>query len=66
MSYSSRELLTAILDTVQDSIIPLTAKGVASGCKVFGAAILKKEDLGLVVAATNQETDSPLMVRLLY
>jgi tRNA(Arg) A34 adenosine deaminase TadA len=33
---------------------------VAAGNKVFGAAILRKSDLSLVVAGTNDEIDNPL------
>jgi tRNA(Arg) A34 adenosine deaminase TadA len=55
------DLLNAFLTTTTQDIIPLTAAGVASGCKVFGAAILRKSDLSLVVAATNTETESPLL-----
>ncbi|WVQ80976.1 hypothetical protein IAT38_003083 [Cryptococcus sp. DSM 104549] len=61
MSYSSAQLLDSFLTTTSDKIIPLTAKGVASGCKVFGAAILRKSDLSVVVVATNHETSSPLL-----
>nr|WP_247749121.1 MULTISPECIES: nucleoside deaminase [unclassified Rhizobium] len=38
----------------------MTEKGVADGNKVFGAAILRKSDLSLVVAATNNEMENPL------
>ncbi|KAK8845319.1 hypothetical protein IAR55_006032 [Kwoniella newhampshirensis] len=61
MSWSSTQLLDAFLSTTSDQIIPLTAQGVAAGCKVFGAAILRKSDLGVVVVATNHETSSPLL-----
>ncbi len=61
MSHSPSALLDALLKTTTDAIIPLTADGVASGCKVFGAAVLRKADLGLVLAATNHETASPLL-----
>lgn len=40
--------------------MPLTRQGVALGDKVFGAAILRKEDLSLVVAGSNHETENPL------
>lgn len=49
-----------LLDVLEDSILPLTERGVAAGNKVFGAAILRKEDLSLVVAETNGETENPL------
>jgi tRNA(Arg) A34 adenosine deaminase TadA len=38
----------------------LTRQGVAVGNKIFGAAILRKADLSLVIAATNNETENPL------
>lgn len=56
------ELVSAFLKTIEHGIIPLTAIGVAGGNKVFGAAILRKDDLSIVIAATNQETHSPLLV----
>jgi tRNA(Arg) A34 adenosine deaminase TadA len=34
---------------------------VAAGNKVFGAALLRKSDLSLVLAGTNDETDNPLL-----
>ena len=38
----------------------LTEKGVSEGNKIFGAAILKKKDLSLVVAGSNNETENPI------
>jgi tRNA(Arg) A34 adenosine deaminase TadA len=49
-----------LLAVIEDDILPLTARGVAAGNKVFGAAILKKSDLSLVIAETNNETENPL------
>lgn len=60
--WTASELVSAFLRTAEHSIVPLTTIGVASGNKLFGAAILRKEDLSLVIAATNQETNSPLLV----
>ena len=37
-----------------------TAAGVAAGNKLFGAAILRKSDLSVVVAETNNEMENPL------
>lgn len=54
------DLARRLLDVIEQDILPLTAKGVAAGNKVFGAAILRKSDLSLVVAETNNETDNPL------
>ncbi|KJE05644.1 CMP/dCMP deaminase zinc-binding protein [Cryptococcus gattii NT-10] len=61
MSHTSAQLLDAFLSTTDDKIIPLTAEGVAAGCKVFGAAILRKSDLSVIVVATNNEISSPLL-----
>lgn len=52
--------LDRLLDVIADDVVPLTAEAVARGCKIFGAAILRKDDLALVVAATNNETENPL------
>jgi tRNA(Arg) A34 adenosine deaminase TadA len=51
---------TRLLDVIETDILPLTEGGVAGGNKVFGAALLNKSDLSLVVAGTNAETDNPL------
>ena len=50
-----------LLEVIETDIVPLTEQGVAQGNKVFGAAILHKADLGLVVAGTNEETLNPLL-----
>ena len=39
---------------------PVKRQGVEQGNKIFGAAILAKSDLRLVVAATNKESENPL------
>lgn len=53
-------LAPRLLDVIEHDILPLTQAGVAAGNKVFGAAILKKSDLSLVIAETNNELESPL------
>jgi tRNA(Arg) A34 adenosine deaminase TadA len=50
-----------LLDVIETDILPMTARGVANGNKVFGAALLLKSDLSLVLAGTNSETDNPLL-----
>jgi len=50
-----------LLAVVDEDILPLTERGVAAGNKVFGAAVLRKSDLSLVLAGTNDETDNPLL-----
>jgi tRNA(Arg) A34 adenosine deaminase TadA len=57
---SSNTIAARLLDVVEHNILPLTAKGVSAGNKVFGAAILRKSDLSLVVAETNNELENPL------
>lgn len=53
-------LAARFLDAIENDIVPKTRAGVAAGNKVFGAVILRKDDLSLVVADTNQETANPL------
>lgn len=57
---SNPALIDRILDVIEQDILPRTAHGVALGNKVFGAAILRKSDLSLVIAETNNETQNPL------
>lgn len=54
-------LARALLQTIESSIIPLTRAGVSSGSKVFGAAILSRDDLHPFTVATNDERTSPLL-----
>ena len=53
-------LFSRILETIEFEIVPLTTRGVAAGNKIFGAALLRKSDLSLVLADTNNETANPL------
>ena len=53
-------LLPRILEVIEHDILPLTTDGVAKGNKIFGAAILRKADLSLVLAETNNEIENPL------
>ena len=53
-------LADRFLQVIEDDIVPKTRAGVAAGNKLFGAAILKKSDLSLVIAGTNAETENPL------
>lgn len=50
-----------LLDVMESDILPMTERGVAAGNKVFGAALLRKSDMSLVLAGTNSETDNPLL-----
>lgn len=49
-----------LLDVVEHEIVPLTRQGVEEGNKIFGGAVLRKDDLATVVAVTNRETANPL------
>ncbi|MGF1483646.1 MAG: nucleoside deaminase [Opitutales bacterium] len=53
-------LIARFLEVIECDIAPLTREGVAEGNKVFGAAILRKSDLSVVTAGTNQEQESAL------
>ena len=56
----SKIILDKFLDVFKNDILPLTFKGVDLGNKIFGAAIIKKNDFSLVVDGTNNETENPL------
>lgn len=60
MVIDQTRLCARLLDVIEQDIIPLTGAGVAAGNKIFGAAIIRKSDLSLVVAGTNGETENPL------
>ncbi|KIX95852.1 uncharacterized protein Z520_08560 [Fonsecaea multimorphosa CBS 102226] len=57
----AQDLATALLSTTEKAIIPLTAKQVSQGSKLFGAAVLERATLAPVVCATNNERESPLL-----
>ena len=59
-AHEPAQFILRILDVIEGDIVPLTAKGVARGDKVFGAAIILKSDLSLVVAGSNNEIANPL------
>jgi tRNA(Arg) A34 adenosine deaminase TadA len=56
----SSTIAPRLLDVIDTEILPLTDRGVAAGNKVFGAAVLRKSDLSVVVAGTNGEIENPL------
>lgn len=60
MTAPDLHLINRLLDVIEQDILPKTAEGVAHGNKLFGAAILKKSDLSLVLAETNNELENPL------
>ncbi|KAH7355714.1 cytidine deaminase-like protein [Pyrenochaeta sp. MPI-SDFR-AT-0127] len=60
-SLSGSVFISALLKTIEARIIPLTKEGVASGSKVFGAAIISRENLNPYTIATNNERISPLL-----
>lgn len=60
MTRAEPSFIDRLLDVIEHDIVPKTADGVAHGNKLFGAAILRKDDLSLVVAETNNEMENPL------
>lgn len=58
---SPTTLLSTLLRVTEEQIVPLTRRGVSSGSKLFGAAILSRADLAPVTVATNDERSSPLL-----
>lgn len=53
-------LLERLFDVIEHDVVPKTAAGVAAGNKLFGAAIVRKDDLSVVIAETNNEMENPL------
>ena len=53
-------LIDRLFDVIEHDIVPKTAEGVKKGNKLFGAAILRKDDLSVVIAETNNEIENPL------
>ena len=53
-------LLDKFLDIFKNNILPLTIKGVDAGNKIFGAAIINKEDYSMVISGSNNETETPI------
>jgi len=54
------DLLTRLLDVIELDLAPLSRKRIMEGDKIFGAAILRKDDLSVIIAETNNETSNPL------
>jgi tRNA(Arg) A34 adenosine deaminase TadA len=52
--------IARLLDVIEFDVLPKTEAGVAAGNKLFGAALLRKSDLSLVLAETNNEIENPL------
>lgn len=57
---TEKTIASRLLEVMETDILPLTEHGVSLGNKVFGAAILRKSDLSIVVAETNNELENPL------
>jgi tRNA(Arg) A34 adenosine deaminase TadA len=57
---SDASLIDRLFDVIETDIVPKTEAGVAAGNKLFGAAILRRSDLSVVVAETNNEMENPL------
>jgi tRNA(Arg) A34 adenosine deaminase TadA len=57
---SDARLINRLFDVIENDIVPKTRVGVAAGNKLFGAAILRKSDLSVVIAETNNEIENPL------
>jgi len=56
----SCEQIGKLLAIIEDHIVPRIENGVNEGSKAFGAAVLRKSDLGLVLAGANNEKENPL------
>ncbi|MGD9286945.1 MAG: nucleoside deaminase [Desulfobacterales bacterium] len=54
------KLIDRLLAVMETDIVPLTRKEIQKGNKIFGAAMLRKDDLATVVVGSNNETENPL------
>jgi tRNA(Arg) A34 adenosine deaminase TadA len=54
------DLISRLLDVIETGLIPMSRERIPAGDKIFGAAILRKSDLSLVVGEVNHETANPL------
>ena len=61
MSSQTSLLVDRMLSVLREDVLPMTEAGVREGNKVFGAAVLSKQSLELVVAGTNEEAQNPLL-----
>ncbi len=57
---SEAAMVERLLDVIENDILPKTEKAVSQGHKIFGAAVLLKKDLSLVIAGTNHEGQNPM------
>jgi len=58
--HSDTRHLSRLLEVIKHDVIPLTERGVNAGNKIFGAALVAKDNLSTVLAETNNEIESPL------
>lgn len=54
------DLISRLLDVIEGDLVPLSRQRIEGGSKIFGAAILRKSDLSLLVGEVNNETENPL------
>jgi len=59
-THPPQRLADRLLAAFEDHLLPATRASVAAGNKVFGAALLRKDDLSVVLTGTNNETENPL------
>ena len=53
-------LYSILLTTILEDIIPLTKNSILKGNKIFGGAILNKNDYSLICIGTNNEVENPI------
>lgn len=61
MNSQTTLLVDRLLTVLREELLPLAQEGVREGNKVFGAAVLRKASLELVVAGANEEALNPLL-----
>ena len=60
---AARPVASRLLDVMERDVLPMTERGVAAGNKVFGAALLRKSDMSVVIARHQQRNGQSAVAR---
>ena len=60
MENTDPKFIDRLLKVIEKEIVPITRENTKKGSKLFGGAVLRKEDLSTVLAASNEEAINPL------
>lgn len=60
MAPTDERTVERLLDLTEHELVPAVDRAVSAGNKLFGGAVLRKDDLSTVVVTGNNETEFPL------